>query len=958
MSEGRFRNIFEGVGLSIWEEDFTGVKALIDVLAAEGVRDFRRYFMEHPDVVERAIGLVHIRDVNPATVNMFGATSRTELLQSLHKIFVPETNAVFLEELVAIADHKQFFESETVVKTLRGDRLNVLFTITFPPADQPFDHVVVTLADISKRKRAEESLRQSEERYRSLMEAITSIVWTTDAKGRFVMPQPGWAKYTGQSWEQMRDFGWQEVIHPDDRETFLEVWEAACVSETFYTSTGRLWHAQSSAYRHFEARGVPIRNDDGTVREWIGKCLDVEDKRKAEKALQESEERFTKFMHHLPGLAWIKDLQGRYVYVNEAAGWVFQTPRERLIGKRDEDIFPEAVVAQFRENDRQALMRQTGVQVVETLKHHDEVVHHSIVSKFPILGPDGQPILIGGMAIDITDRKQAEEALLKSEMEARRLLELNQTIMTNMGEGMYTLDAQGLVTYMNPEAERLLGWKSVELLGRSMHEVAHYKHPDGSPFPMEECAGFQVRRHGKVLRNFEDTFIRKDGSYFPVSYSSSPLRDHDDKIAGVVIVFQDITDRKQAEEELRRWKDELEVRVQTRTRELLSSQDRLRSLASQLSLTEEHERRKLASDLHDYLVQLLVVGRMKLNQLKEDVPLYPEAEVLTRELEDVLQQALTYSRTTIAELSPPALHEAGLAVSLKWLAERMEKHGLRVEVHTSDYQTIHLSEDRVILLFQSVRELLFNVLKHAGVYQATVRVSAGQVGEVCIAVEDRGKGLDADAMKHAMEPGHLGLFAVQERMEAMGGRVDLTSDPGKGTCVRLVLPIYESIPAEADTKQQREEFFEQATQVERAAVNPQPKDVESTGHTSKILRIRVLLVDDHAMFRNGMQKLLERYGNLEIVGGASDGAEAVVLAARLLPDLVVMDYNMPKLNGIEATRQICREWPAIKVIGLSMHDEKDIRAMMLEAGAVEYIQKNGDVKELYQAICALFPKQP
>ena len=262
---------------------------------------------------------------------------------------------------------------------------------------------------------------------------------------------------------------------------------------------------------------------------------------------------------------------------------------------------------------------------------------------------------------------------------------------------------------------------------------------------------------------------------------------------------------------------------------------------------------------------------MKLNQLKEDVPLSPEAEVLARELEDVLQQALTYSRTTIAELSPPALHETGLAVSLKWLAERMEKHGLRVEVHTSDYRTIHLSEDRVILLFQSVRELLFNVLKHAGVHQATVRVSAGQVGEVCIAVEDQGKGLDAEAMKRAMEPGHLGLFAVQERMEAMGGRVDLTSDPGKGTCVRLVLPIYGSIPAEADTKQQREEFFEQATQEERAAVNPQPEDAESTGHTSKILRIRVILVDDHAMFRNGMQKLLERYEDLEIVGDANDG---------------------------------------------------------------------------------------
>ncbi|HNP28675.1 MAG TPA: PAS domain S-box protein [Nitrospirales bacterium] len=954
MSEEHFRNIFEGVGVSIWEEDFSDVKALIDSLATEGVQHFRHYFMEHPDVVERAIGLVKIRDVNPATVKMFGATTRLELLKSLHKIYLPETHAVFLEELVSIAERQRFFESEMILKTLRGDRLHVLFTISFPSPDQAFDRIVVTLVDITKRKRAEEALRESEERYRSLTAAITSIVWTTDAKGRFIVPQPGWSTYTGQPWEQSRDFGWIEAIHPDDRETIQRTWNAACVSETLYESSGRLWHAPSNGYRHFEARGVPIRNGDGVVREWIGKYIDVEDRKQAEMALQESEQRFNKFMHHLPGLAWIKDLEGRYVYVNEAAGLVFQTSREEVIGKRDEDIFPATAVDQFRENDRQALMSQTGVQVVETLKHQDGVLHHSIVSKFPILGPDGQPVLIGGMAIDITARKQAEQLLLESETEARRLLALNHTIMMNMGEGLYTLDSQGLVSYVNPEAERLLGWKSGELLGRSMHQVAHYQHPDGSPFPIEECEGFQVLHNGKVLRNYEDTFIRKDGSFFPVSYSSSPLRDHNDKIEGVVIVFQDITERKQAEVELRRWKDELEVRVQTRTGELLSSKNRLRSLASQLSLTEEHQRRKLASDLHDYLVQLLVVGRMKLHELKENVPLSPEMEALTCELEDVLQQALTYSRTTIAELSPPALHETGLAVSLTWLAERMEKHGLRVEVHTGDYQTAHLSEDRVILLFQSVRELLFNVLKHAGVYEATVRMSSGQAGEVCIAVEDRGKGLHADALQHAMEPGHLGLFAVQERVEAMGGRVEIISASGKGTHVRLVLPIEEPIPSETGMKQFPHEWFEPATQGVQAGVNAQPEEATNTGQTSKFPRIRVMLVDDHAMFRKDLRKLLARYQNLEIVGDAKDGEEALLLVPQLQPDVVIMDNNMPKLNGIEATRQISREWPAIKVIGLSMHDEKEIRAAMLDAGAVEYLQKNGTDKELYQAICALF----
>ena len=395
--------------------------------------------------------------------------------------------------------------------------------------------------------------------------------------------------------------------------------------------------------------------------------------------------------------------------------------------------------------------------------------------------------------------------------------------------------------------------------------------------------------------------------------------------------------------------------MQTRTGELLSSKNRLRSLAAQLSLTEEHQRRKLASDLHDYLVQLLVVGKMKLHELKENVSLLPEAEVLTGEVEDVLQQALNYSRTTIAELSPPALHETGLAESLKWLAERMEKHGLRVEVHTSDYQAIPLSEERVILLFQSVRELLFNVLKHAGVDEATVRMSSGQVGKVCIAVEDHGKGLHAEAMQQAMEPGHLGLFAVQERMEAMGGGVEFTSAPGKGTSARLVLPIHKSL-GEIDTESPRERKITQSPGLKHTAVNPQFEEVASIGHTSVKPRIRVMLVDDHVMFRKGMQKLLERYQDVEIVGEANDGEEAVMVVPQLMPDVVVMDNNMPKLNGIDATRRICREWPAIKVIGLSMYDEKEIRAAMLDAGAVDYLQKNGTVTELYQAICALFPQ--
>ena len=146
------------------------------------------------------------------------------------------------------------------------------------------------------------------------------------------------------------------------------------------------------------------------------------------------------------------------------------------------------------------------------------------------------------VARDITEQKRAAERLRQSEANARRLLELNQTTMASMAEGLYTVDSQGLVTYLNPEGERLFGWKSGELLGRRMHDVTHYKHLDGSPFPIEECSGFRVLRDGEVLKNFEDVFIRKDGSFFPVSYSSSPLRGVDGEIVGLTVVFQDVTE--------------------------------------------------------------------------------------------------------------------------------------------------------------------------------------------------------------------------------------------------------------------------------------------------------------------------------------------------------------------------------------------------------------------------------
>jgi PAS domain S-box-containing protein len=174
-SERRHRHIFQAVGVSIWDEDFSSVKAAIDALKEAGVRDFRQYLDTHPDFVRQAIAMVRVVDVNEATLRLFGAQSKADVIVSLDRIFTAETHDVFAGELIAIAEGRTSFESETVLRTLQGDEIAALFTITFPPPPSGFETVLVSITDITERKRAEERLQQQANLLAQTHDAV--IVW-------------------------------------------------------------------------------------------------------------------------------------------------------------------------------------------------------------------------------------------------------------------------------------------------------------------------------------------------------------------------------------------------------------------------------------------------------------------------------------------------------------------------------------------------------------------------------------------------------------------------------------------------------------------------------------------------------------------------------------------------------------------------------------------------------------
>jgi signal transduction histidine kinase len=249
----------------------------------------------------------------------------------------------------------------------------------------------------------------------------------------------------------------------------------------------------------------------------------------------------------------------------------------------------------------------------------------------------------------------------------------------------------------------------------------------------------------------------------------------------------EIIKRKGVEEALADLTKNLEARVTKRTQQL-------RALATELNLAEQQERKRLAVELHDHLQHLLVLGKLKIGQGKRYAPPNPVLIDAMKQVDQVLSDALGYTRTLVAELSPAVLRDHGLLAALKWLSEYMQKRSVTVTVSMPEELHLTLPEDQAVLLFQSVRELLINTSKYAGTGAATVTVECRD-DQLRIQVRDEGAGFDVAATTVAAVPSigglsfKFGLLSIQERMQALGGSFDIQSAPGQGVTATLTLPL-------------------------------------------------------------------------------------------------------------------------------------------------------------------------
>jgi PAS domain S-box-containing protein len=470
-------------------------------------------------------------------------------------------------------------------------------------------------------------------------------------------------------------------------------------------------------------------------------------------------------------------------------------------------------------------------------------------------------------------------------------------LLQTTDQGIFGVDRQGHCTFINQSAAKLLGYTPDDLLGHRFHDRVH---PDDEASCSDTCVLVRALSQGRSTRLAEQAFRRKDGTVLEIECSAFPLMDHSHSTE-FVFTFMDLTERKQ------------------RTKELLQYQKRLQSLAIQLRQADGLVRQRLATELHDNLAQTLALCRMKLMALSRSPASSFSAGIAP--VTELLKEALTVTRQLMSDLQPPTLgDDRDLAAAVQWVTAKLQRHGLSVRV-VDDGKQKNLDPDVLRVAHQSLHELLFNVLKHAQVTEATVRLRRFG-GHLAIQVKDVGAGFRVDEAQAPTRDGGFGLFNLREQLGAIGGRIRLWSVPGRGSRSTMLLPL-----------QTRSAV---TTHVERQELHPAATAVTASAEARPI---RIVLVDDHQIMRQGLRNMLESEPGFEVAAEAMDGEAAVELAESAHPDVILMDINMPKLNGVEATRRIKHLFPGIAVIGLSMHEDPKLKQLMHEAGASAYLSK-------------------
>jgi PAS domain S-box-containing protein len=431
----------------------------------------------------------------------------------------------------------------------------------------------------------------------------------------------------------------------------------------------------------------------------------------------------------------------------------------------------DAVFSAINDHIRTRTSNNVSIELEYRLRRADGSYCWLHDSTTVMVNESAEPELFFGSAYDVTGRKEMESALRESEEKYRRFI-------ATANEGIGIVDADFRITYVNDRLTEMLGCRTEDIIGAPVSSLL----PETEQ--MRLAATIKNRKDGSC-GSVEYRHVRKDGSTVWVLVSSTPIFADDGSFRGCFAMLTDISARKEAEAILQQSYDELERRVFERTADLSEANKQIKRMSYELIRAQEGERSRIASELHDQVGQTLLLAKMRLDMLANDLSATPKRHAT--HVSELLETTIQDIRTLSFGLRPPLLDSAGIAAALEWLCSAlMNSYHLKVNF-CSDNKPILLKSGKGYAVYQAVRELLINVVKHAGVESADLLLSSDDT-VIEVTVADAGIGFNPSSTSLLTSGTNLGLFNVHQRVDQVGGTVRIDSETGKGTVVTLRIP--------------------------------------------------------------------------------------------------------------------------------------------------------------------------
>lgn len=537
-SEQRYRMVFENSPVSIWEEDFSKVKVILDNLKNKGITDIEGYFNNHPEVVKECAGSTIINNVNQAALHLHGAKSKEELMANLVNTFTDESYTTFKNELVSLWNGCRIIQNDAEVKTLSGNIRHV--TVYFSVCrgyEESLAKVLVSLIDITDRKEAENALIKSEKGLKEAQRLGRIGNWDWDARTDIIT----WSE------EYYRIFGIDPTLSPPNYEEHLKVYtkESAALLDSVVKrnlETGDPYVVDleianpTGPCKWITARSETIRGVNGNIIGLRGTAQDITERKKAEEALRESEWRYREiFDNVLDGIYLLEvtnDGRFRTIEVNPALEKLTGIPRSSSVGKTQEEAVPPEVAEIVNAKYRHCVEAGHPVEeeVLLDLPVGKRYFHSALI---PACDRNGKIYRIVGISRDITERKIAEEEL---ETERKRM----EIILSSLNTGLSLINPDMTIAWVNKKTRQMFP------AGEPVGQVCHVFYESRETI-CEGCGTLQAFLSGKVVES--EQFVPGMEKWYNII--SLPIKDANERVVNVLEGITDITERKDAEQKLK-----------------------------------------------------------------------------------------------------------------------------------------------------------------------------------------------------------------------------------------------------------------------------------------------------------------------------------------------------------------------------------------------------------------------